>query len=105
MGVLPANDAQAIRDAGPLLIVLGLGVACSVLAGFLAGLVARASARTCLTVLGVLLLASGFYFEMSSWNLTPVWYHVAFLVMLIPAAFAGGCLGRRPGTGAGSKSA
>ena len=26
-GALPANDAQAIHDAGPLLMVLGLGVA------------------------------------------------------------------------------
>jgi hypothetical protein len=104
-GVLPANDTRPIRDVGPLLIVLGLGVACSLLAGFLASSISRTSVCTSLAILGVLLLATGCYFEVSSWNLTPVWYHVAFLAMLIPATFVGGRLIRRPGPGAGGNGA
>jgi hypothetical protein len=103
-GVLPADETQAIHDAKPLLVVLGLSVACSVLAGFVAGLISRPSSRTSLGVLGILLFASGCYFEFASWNLTPIWYHAAFLVMLVPATFAGGRLGTRPGTAAAGKA-
>jgi hypothetical protein len=95
-GVLPAGDAQPIHDAKPLLMVLGLGVVCSVLAGSLAGMISRPP-RAALVILAILLLASGCYFEISAWNLTPVWYHAAFLAMLVPATLAGGRLGRRPG--------
>jgi hypothetical protein len=94
--LLPSDETQAIRDPKPLVVVLALGVACSVLAGLVASVISRSSARASLTILGLLLLASGFYFELSSWNLTPVWYHTIFLVMLVPATFAGGRLGRRP---------
>ena len=91
-GVLPPIDSQPIRDAGPLVIVLGLGIVCSVLAGFVARAVSGPSPRTSLMVLSLLLLGSGCYFELSAWNLTPIWYHVAFLAMLVPATLAGGSL-------------
>jgi hypothetical protein len=104
-GVLPADGAQPIHDAGALLEVLILGVACSLLAGLVAGMISRASPRTSLTVLAILLLASGIYFELSAWSLTPVWYHAAFLVMLVPVTFAGGHLAKRKSPGPANERA
>jgi hypothetical protein len=98
-GVLPADDAQPIHDAGPLLLMAGLGVICSVSAGCLAGAIAPSSSRSNLVILGILLFASGVYFELAGWNLTPIWYHGVFLGMLFPATFAGGRIRRRLGAG------
>jgi hypothetical protein len=99
MDVLPADRSQAILNTGPLLMVLWLGTICSVLAGCVASLICRPPSRTGVVVLGILLFASGCYFELSGWNLTPVWYHCVFLVMLVPATLAGGRIVKRPDPG------
>lgn len=99
MDVLPADGAQPVRSTGPLLMVLWLGIVCSVLAGCVSSLVCRPPSRTSLAVLGILLFVSGCYFELSGWKLTPVWYHCVFLGMLIPATLAGGRIVKRPDPG------
>jgi hypothetical protein len=38
------------------------------------------------------LLLMGIGFEVSAWQLTPVWYHLVFLVLLVPAVLYGGRL-------------
>jgi hypothetical protein len=40
-------------------------------------------------VLGLSLLGSGAFVESAVWHLMPVWYHVVFLGMLIPATLLG----------------
>jgi len=48
--------------------------------------------------LGIVQLAIGISFEVSYWDLLPVWYHLVFLLLLIPGNVLGGVVqaGRRP---------
>ena len=63
----------------------------SVISGFLAALIAGENRRSPL-VLGVILLIVGVLVEVIAWNYLPMWYHFAFLLLLIPATIVGGKL-------------
>ena len=60
-------------------------------AGYLTAVIARENSRSTL-VLGVLLLLFGIGVQAMAWNYIPVWYHVIFLLLLIPLTVAGGKL-------------
>lgn len=60
----------------------------SLLAGFLAALVADENRRAPL-ILGILLLALGLLKAALSWSLVPVWYHITFTALLLPLAVLG----------------
>jgi len=68
-------------------------VICSLLAGFTAALIAKENRKSTLA-LGALLLITGIFVEAMHWNYLPVWYHVLFLLLLIPATVMGGKLWR-----------
>lgn len=70
---------------------IGRSVIISILAGFLAAVVANEN-RYSTFVLGILLFAFGAMVEVIAWNYLPVWYHVVFLVLLIPVTVIGGKL-------------
>lgn len=74
-----------------LLMNIGRAVIISLLAGFLAAVVANENRYSTL-VLGILLIAFGAMVEVIAWNYLPVWYHVVFLVLLIPVTVIGGKL-------------
>ena len=80
-------------DASPMILVVKLihSVVASLLSGFLAAFVANENRRTTM-ILGVLLLIVGIAFQAMAWNLLPIWYHLAFLMLLIPITIAGGYL-------------
>jgi len=80
-------------DASSAILVLKLvhSIVASVLAGYLAAFVANESKRTTL-MLGILLLAVGIFFEFIYWQQIPIWYHIVFLILLIPMTIAGGRL-------------
>ena len=46
-------------------------------------------------VLGLLLLVVGVGVQAAMWNLMPLWYHLPFLALLLPATLAGAALARR----------
>ena len=77
---------------GPLLLYLALAAAASLLAGYAAGRIDRARPSRAALVTGLVLLAVGLPVQIASWSLAPVWYHLAFLVMLVPLAVVGGRL-------------
>ncbi len=66
-------------------------VLCSLIAGFVAATIAKESRKTTLA-LGILLLATGIFVEAQNWNYFPVWYHISFLILLIPMTILGGKL-------------
>lgn len=78
---------------GPLSGAIGLSLVCSLVAGLIADKLAGA-ARPVLVLAGLLLL-TGLGVQASAWDLMPVWYHLLFLVLLIPATCLGGSLGSR----------
>lgn len=72
-----------------LIVHIFLAAAVSLIAGFLAALVAGENKRAPL-ILGLLLSAMGLLKAAMSWTLVPVWYHVLFTAVLLPMAIIGG---------------
>jgi hypothetical protein len=84
-------DGKSRIESVPLLLfILLCSVVLSVIAGYLTALIARRSEMAHAFALGLLQLALGIFFQTQSWNLLPVWYHLTFLALLIPANLLGG---------------
>jgi hypothetical protein len=76
----------------PMMIArLSIGAVATVAAGWVAAMISRRS--TLVTLLpGVILLAGFIPQHITLWEKFPVWYHLTFLLSLIPLAFLGGTL-------------
>ncbi|HEX6732615.1 MAG TPA: hypothetical protein VF074_21535 [Pyrinomonadaceae bacterium] len=85
------HGEQFTADSTILLIHIVLGSIVSVMAGFLAALIAGENKRAPL-VLGFLLLAVGLLKVVMSWPYVPIWYHVIFTAVLLPMTIMGGKL-------------
>ncbi len=79
---------------GDLIIALFRSALASVVAGWAAVMIAGEFSKTAVA-LGVLLLVVGILVQISSWSMFPVWYHLVFLVSLIPVTIAGGRIARK----------
>ena len=91
-----ASVADAMTFTLPMMIArLSIGAVATVAAGWVAGTITRRS--TIATVLpGVLLLVAFIPEHISLWEKFPVWYHLTFLLSLIPLTFAGGRMAQPP---------
>ena len=78
-------------DTTLLLVHIVQGSIVSVIAGYLAALIAGENKRAPLFV-GILLLAVGLLKVVMSWPYVPIWYHVIFTAILLPMAILGGRL-------------
>ncbi len=85
------NGAPFSPESSILLLHLVRSIVISVLSGFIAAIAAGENRRAPF-ILGILLLLVGIMVEAMAWNYLPVWYHVVFLALLIPAAIVGGKL-------------
>lgn len=74
-----------------LIIQLVLSVIFSIIAGLIAATISKETTKAPL-VLGVALLIVGFFFQFGAWNILPIWYHITFLILLLPATMFGGKL-------------
>ena len=72
-----------------LIIKLISSVIFSIIAGFVAVLLSKEFSKTTLS-LGVLLLLVGILVQVGVWNAIPLWYHLTFLILLIPMTILGG---------------
>jgi hypothetical protein len=61
----------------------------SIMAGFLTTIVAGENRRSTV-VLGIVLLVVGCLVQYHVFNVFPLWYHIIFLVLLIPLTILGG---------------
>ena len=93
VAVAVANAESFNADTTIVLIGLVRSIIASIMAGFLAAIVAGENRRSPL-ILGILLLIVGIAVQMHLWNVFPVWYHLVFWLMLIPATILGGRLKR-----------
>ena len=82
----------------PLVVFVGCSVVVSLVSGAITALLAKRRSGPVLA-LAILLLVAGIGFEVAGWSTTPVWYHIVFLVLLVPATLVGGKL-----AGAGSRA-
>lgn len=74
-----------------LIIPLVLSVTASIISGYVTAVTARENTRSTL-ILGIVLFIVGLLVQISVWDKIPLWYHLAFLILLIPATVFGGKL-------------
>ena len=101
LGLYTADAEKALLNNTPFetnstiaAIHLVRSIVTSIIAGYMCALVAGEYKRST-AVLGILLLVFGIAVQVISWAVAPVWYHVLFLLLLIPMTILGGRL-RRP---------
>lgn len=96
--LFPAHTApdEPVTHVGIMLFLIAFSVALSVLAGWTTGRVSTVRPVRDATILAVLQLALGIGFQTSAWSLFPLWYHLVFLALIVPATVYGGRLAERP---------
>lgn len=91
-----AAPSEPVSHVGLLLGYIGFSVVLSVLAGWVTAAVRGRDPMAAVWALAVLQLALGIVAEVSYWSLLPLWYHLVFLALVVPATVYGGRLaGRR----------
>jgi hypothetical protein len=89
-----ASVADAMTFTLPMMMArLSIGVLATIAAGALAAYVAR-STRSALTT-GLVLLVLFVPQHIMLWTKFPVWYHLTFLLSLVPVTYLGGKLASR----------
>src|SRR5688500_5612531 len=78
-----------VADQAILMMHLVRAIIISIMAGFIAAVVAGENRKSPIA-LGTLLLLFGIFVQSMAWNYLPVWYHLAFLALLIPMTITGG---------------
>lgn len=86
----PSEDTSNV-PTNYLIIKLVSSIIFSIAAGYVAAMLAKENVKSPL-YLGVLLLLVGIFFEAAAWNQIPLWYHLIFLILLIPMTILGGKL-------------
>jgi len=96
-GVL-SDYAEAERDLTFTLAMMAarltVGALATLLAGVAAGLIDRPAGRAA-WIFAVILLAAFIPSHVALWNVLPVWYHLTFLLSLVPLTLVGSMLVRR----------
>lgn len=86
------ESVRAMTFSSSMLVVpLVLSAIVSMVSGFIAALIAGESTKSPL-ILGILLLVFGIYVQIGVWDKIPLWYHLAFWILLIPMTVLGGRL-------------
>lgn len=62
----------------------------SVATGFVTARIARERSGAAVGGLAAALLLTGIGVEVSSWSVAPAWYHITFLLLLVPLTMLGG---------------
>lgn len=93
VGGYAAAEPTMSFTLGMLLARLAIAALASIIAGGVAGWIAPASARAPV-LLGVILLLAFLPIHARLWSLFPFWYHLVFLVTLIPLVVLGSRLTR-----------
>ena len=86
-----AENAPYTLDSTVLIMLLVKSFVISIISGFVAALIARENRKSTIG-LGVLLLLFGIFVQATHWDYMPLWYHIPFLVLLIPMTILGGKL-------------
>jgi len=83
------NHTPFTADTAILLMHLGRAAIISIMAGFIAAVVAGENRQAPLALGGVLLIF-GAAVQTYAWSYIPIWYHIIFLGLLIPLTILGG---------------
>ncbi|MEO7659870.1 MAG: hypothetical protein ABIV48_09670 [Pyrinomonadaceae bacterium] len=80
-------------DSAIASIYLIRSILTTLIAGYMAALVAGEYRRSTM-ILGIVLLVVGAIVEFMAWSIAPAWYHILFVLLLIPMTILGGRLRR-----------
>ena len=94
--LLSSDQTQRIHDPKALLALLLGSFVLSIVAGYLTAVISGPRRHLAVLVLGLLLLATGIFFQMQFWRMMPLWYHLTFLALLVPFCFVGAGVRRIP---------
>ena len=92
MSFFPDWYRGRIESVPVLLFTLLRSLIFSIIAGYLTALIAKRQEIQCALALGVLQLALGIIATVQFYESAPLWYHLLFLVLLIPGNLLGGQL-------------
>jgi hypothetical protein len=81
-----------VTHTGALIAFVLFSAVLSVLAGYITATVRGAKPMGAVWVLACVQLVLGFAFEAAFWHMTPLWYHLVFLALIVPATVWGGRL-------------
>ena len=87
--LLPPDPTQRVEAAAPLAVMLLASVVFSIAVGSITTAIAGGKAYVAAMILAMIQLALGVFFQAQAWQLMPVWYHVPFLLLLVPATLLG----------------
>lgn len=90
--LVPSDATRRVEAAPALMLLLAGSVVFSVIAGFVTAAVSTGASYWPVFALCAVQLAMGIFFQAQSWKLMPIWYHVPFLLLLVPAALLGAWL-------------
>lgn len=83
---------RPLTHSGVLLGYIAYSVLISALAGYVCAAVKRDAPMKTVWAFALVQLLVGIGFEASYWSMTPVWYHLVFLALIVPATVWGGSL-------------
>lgn len=91
------DETGLTTDTALLAAILVLSLFCSLGAGLLWRAIAgRGASIAGAWTLAIVLLLVGVMVQASVWNQMPLWYHLTFLALLLPATLAGASIVRTP---------
>ena len=83
------KEGKLFDQTVPLIELIGLSVVASLVSGALCALIAKKTSRGPGLALALALLGTGIAVQASAWKFEPVWYHLTFLVLLVPITLLG----------------
>jgi len=86
------KDGGRVESVPVLLFTMSYSLLFSVLGGYATALIAGRSEIKHAFILGALQLLMGIMATVKFWDTAPAWYHLSFLLLLIPANLLGGQL-------------
>ncbi len=89
LALLPTDTTISIQGKTVLLLLLAGSIVMSALAGYINASIAGSTTYAPVITLGLLLLATGIFFQAQYWHLMPLWYHLSFLLLLLPLCLVG----------------
>jgi hypothetical protein len=94
--LFPAQYQAEKKDYPPMLLsLIVLSLVFSILAGYVTAQLAKRKEMAHVVWLGVLQLAMGIAAQAANFDALPLWYHISFLLLLIPGNLFGGLLQTR----------
>ena len=88
-GLAMENKGSFTADTTILIMHIVRAAIVSVMSGFIAAIVAGENRKAPLA-LAIVLLIVGVIVEGFAWSYAPIWYHLLFLIVLVPMTILGG---------------